>query len=183
MYPYKHTLTREQIEQDLKPDNRGTRVMAAFMLFITVIGTLVVTLFIYLIGPDGFHVDEDSPGLHIAVGVVWVIAAAIMFLFGKIIVSTYKPPQIPDIYVTKRRLDTISREEYQYTSYAGGRANAVYCDVFYFEGMSKYFPTPTQLELAEEGDYYYVVTYGVDSTSPRLIYSAKAYIWNDTSET
>ncbi len=177
-YQHKHILTREQIVRDLTPDTKGHRIIATFMLFITLLGASVATLFIYLIVPMGFNVSGQSLGIHIAAGVVWVIAAAVMILFGRVIVNSYKPPQIPDFYVSKRRLDTVAREEYQYTSYTGGHAHAVYRDVLYFEGMDKYFPSPTQMELAEEGDMYYIVTSTEGGTHPIRIYRADAYIWN-----
>ena len=182
MYRYsetsKHHLTRELIQNDLKQDARATKIMAMFVLFINLLGALAVTLFIYLIIPSAMDVSEDSLGIRIAVAVVWIIAAAVMILFGKILIDAYKPQTIPDFHVSKRRLDTIARDEYQYTSYIGGRAHAVYRDVFYLEGMSKYYPSQTQLDLAEEGDMYYVVTCGETSTTPIRIYRADAYIWN-----
>jgi hypothetical protein len=178
-YQHKHILTREIIVKDLTPDTKGERLLATIMMCISLLGASVATLFIYLIVPMGFNVSERSLGIHIAAGVVWVIAAAIMILFGRVIVHSYKPPQIPDFYVSKRRLDTVAPEEYQYTSYTGGRAHAVYRDVLYFEGMDKYFPSPTQMELAEEGDMYYVVTSVEGGTTPLRIYRADAYIWQE----
>ena len=183
MYQYKHTLTREQIENDLKPDNEGISIIATIMVFVCLLGALVVTGFIYLIAPSAFDVHEDSPGIHIAAAVVWIIAGAMMLLFGSMALKARKPAPPPTFAVVKRRLDTIAREEYQYTSYAGGRAHAVYRDVFYFEGMSKYYPTSTQLELAEEGDMYYVVISGEGSATPLRIYRADAYVWHETPKT
>jgi hypothetical protein len=51
-------------------------------------------------------------------------------------------------------------------------------DVFYFEGMDKYFPSPTQVALAKEGDEYYIVTAVEGGIHPIRIYRADAYIWN-----
>lgn len=174
-YQHKQILTREIIVRDLTPDTKGERLLAAIMMCISLLVAAVATLFIYLIVPMGFNVSERSLGIHIAAGVVWVIAATIMILFGRVVVHSYKPPQIPDFYVSKRRLDTISYNERQPSS---GR-HAVERDVFYFEGMDKYFPTPTQMELAKEGDMYYVVTSVEGGTTPLRIYRADAYIWQE----
>lgn len=174
-YQHKQILTRAMIERDLSPDPKETRLMATILLVVTLLGASVATLFIYLIVPMGFNVSERSLGIHIAAGVVWVIAAAIMIAAGKAVVRSCKPPRIPRFYVTKRRLDTISYNERQPSS---GR-HSVERDVFYFEGMDKYFPSPTQMELAEEGDMYYVVTSVEGGTTPLRIYRADAYIWQE----
>ena len=50
--------------------------------------------------------------------------------------------------------------------------------MFYFEGMAKYYPSPTQVALAKEGDMYYIVTCSEGSIYPVRIYRADAYIWN-----
>ena len=107
-YQHKQILTRAMIERDLSPDPKETRLMATILLVVTLLVAAVATLFIFLIVPMGTNLDEDSPGIYVAVGVVWVIAAAIMIAAGKAVVRSCKPPQIPDFYVSKRRLDTIS---------------------------------------------------------------------------
>ena len=174
-YQHKQILTRAVIERDLSPDPKETRLMATILLVVTLLVAAVATLFIFLIVPMGTNAEANSPGIHIAAGVVWVIAVTVMILFGKAIVRSYKPPRIPSFHVTKRRLDTISYNERQPSS---GRYS-VERDVFYFEGMDKYFPTPTQVALAKEGDMYYVVTHSEGSTHPVRIYRADAYIWNE----
>lgn len=174
-YQPKQILTREIIERDLTPDTKGARVMGLFMIFITLLGASVATLFLYLFVPMGFNVSERSLGIRIAAGVVWVIAVTVMILFCRIVVNSYKPPRIPAFYVTKRRLDTISYRERQPNS---GR-HSVERDVFYFEGMGKYFPTPTQLKLAKEGDMYYIVTATEGGTIPLRVYRADTYIWQE----
>jgi hypothetical protein len=174
-YQHKQILTRVMIERVLSPDPKETRLMATILLVVTLLVAAVATLFIFLIVPMVSNLDEDSPGIYVAVGVVWVIAAAIMIAAGKAVVRSCKPPRIPDFYVTKRRLDTISYNERQPSS---GR-HSVERDVFYAETMDKYFPTPTQMELAEEGDMYYVVTSVEGGTTPLRIYRADAYIWQE----
>ena len=174
-YQHKQILTRAMIERDLSPDPKETRLMATILLVVTLLVAAVATLFIFLIVPMGTNLDEDSPGIYVAVGVVWVIAAAIMIAAGKAVARSCKPPRIPDFYVTKRRLDTISYNERQPSS---GR-HSVERDVFYFEGMDKYFPTPTQVALAKEGDLYYIVTYSEGGIYPIRIYRADAYIWQE----
>ena len=148
--------------------------MATILLVVTLLVAAVATLFIFLIVPMGTNLDEDSPGIYVAVGVVWVIAAAVMIAAGKAVVRSCKPPRIPRFYVTKRRLDTISYNERQPSSGRG----SVERDVFYFEGMDKYFPSPTQVALAKEGDEYYIVTAVEGGIHPLRIYRADAYIWN-----
>lgn len=174
-YRPKQILTRAVIERDLTQDTKGERLLATVMLFLTLLAVSVATLFIYLIVPMGTNAEANSPGIHIAAGVVWVIAVTVMILFGKAIVRSYKPPRIPSFHVTKRRLDTISYNERQPSS---GR-HSMERDVFYFEGMDKYFPTPTQVALAKEGDMYYIVTFSEGSIHPVRIYRADAYIWNE----
>jgi hypothetical protein len=44
--------------------------------------------------------------------------------------------------------------------------------------MDKYFPSPTQVALAKEGDEYYIVTAVEGGTHPIRIYRADTYIWN-----
>ena len=70
--------------------------------------------------------------------------------------------------------DTISYNERQPSSGRG----SVERDVFYFEGMDKYFPSPTQVALAKEGDENYIVTAVEGGIHPIRIYRADAYIWN-----
>ncbi len=182
MYRYdetsKHHLTRELIQHDLKQDSKGTSVMSVFVIVALLLGAVVATGFVYLIAPMAFRVREDSLGLHIASAVIWIMAVAPAILFTAALRRARKSLKNTDFHVAKRRLDTIAREEYQDTYRSGGRTHAVYRDVFYFEGMDKYFPSRAEMALADEGDLYYVVTRGEGSTHPIRIYRADAYIWN-----
>ena len=110
----------------------------------------------------------------IVCGLFWLGALMIMAVAVFILKDTSKPLRPEDIHIVKRRLDTISYNERQST---GGKGT-VERDVFYFEGMDKYFPSPTQVALAKEGDMYYIVTAVEGGTHPIRIYRADAYIWN-----
>ncbi len=119
-------------------------------------------------------------GVEFVVGIIvcalfWLGALMIMAAAVFILVNRSKPLRPEDIHIVKRRLDTISYNERQST---GGR-HSVERDVFYFEGMDKYFPSPTQVALAKEGDMYYIVTAVEGGTHPLRIYRADAYIWNE----
>ena len=183
MYRYsetrKHHLTRELIEHDLRQEAKGSSMMLVFAVAALLLGAVVATGFIRLIAPLGFGVREDALGLDIAVAVVWVIAVAFVIRIVAAMRRARKSTEGIEFHVTKRRLDTIAREEHQGTHYYGGHSHAVYRDVFYFEGMGKYFPNSTEMAMADEGDEYYVVTRGAGSTHPLRIYRADAYIWRE----
>lgn len=183
MYRYsetrKHHLTRELIENDLRQESKGSSVMFVLAVVALLLGAVVATGFIRLIAPLGFGVREDALGLDIAVAVVWVIAVTFVIRIVAAMRRARKSTEGIEFHVTKRRLDTIAREEHQGTHYYGGHSHAVYRDVFYFEGMDKYFPNSTEMALADEGDEYYVVTRGKATKTPIRIYRADAYIWKE----
>lgn len=167
----KHILTPELVIHDMKGDDKFGKAVAPFMLVLPPIGALVATLFMLLVtGREGV---EFIVGI-IVCGLFWLGALMLMAAAVFILVNQSKPMCPEDIHIVKRRLDTISYNERQST---GGRGT-VERDVFYFEGMDKYFPSPTQVALAKEGDEYYIVTAVEGGTHPIRIYRADAYIWN-----
>ena len=167
----KHILTPELVIHDMKGDDKFGKAVAPFMLVLPPIGALVATLFMHLV--------TGGEGLEFIVGVIvcvlfWLGALMLMAAAVFILVNQSKPMRPEDIHIVKRRLDTISYNERQPSSGRG----SVERDVFYFEGMDKYFPSPTQVALAKEGDEYYIVTAVEGGTHPIRIYRADAYIWN-----
>ncbi len=167
----KHILTPELVIHDMKGDDKFGKTVAPFMLILPPIAALMATLFMYLVtGGEGV---EYIVGIIVCV-LFWLGALMIMAVAVFILKDTSKPLRPEDIHIVKRRLDTISYNERQST---GGKGT-VERDVFYFEGMDKYFPSPTQVALAEEGDMYYIVTAVEGGTHPIRIYRADAYIWN-----
>ena len=167
----KHILTPELVIHDMQGDDKFGKAVAPFMLVLPPIAALMATLFMYLVsGGEGV---EFIVGI-IVCGLFWLGALMIMAAAVFILVNRSKPLRPEDIHIVKRRLDTISYNERQPSSGRG----SVERDVFYFEGMDKYFPSPTQVALAKEGDMYYVVTYSEGGIYPVRIYRADAYIWN-----
>ena len=167
----KPILTPELVIHDMKGDDKFGKAVAPFMLVLPPIGALVATLFMLLVtGREGV---EFIVGI-IVCGLFWLGALMLMAAAVFILVNRSKPMRPEDIHIVKRRLDTISYNERQPSSGRG----SVERDVFYFEGMDKYFPSPTEVALAEEGDEYYIVTYTEGGTYPVRIYRADAYIWN-----
>ena len=166
----KQILTPELVVHDMKDDGKFEKLAAPFMIVIPPIGALFATLLMYLI--------SGGEGVEFVVGIIicalfWL--GALMIMAVGLLFLRDKPLKPEDIHIVKRRLDTISYNERQPSS---GR-HSVERDVFYFEGMDKYFPTPTQVALAKEGDMYYVVTYSEGSIHPVRIYRADAYIWQE----
>lgn len=167
----KHILTPELVIHDMKDDDRFGKAAAPFMLVFPPIVALIVTFFMRLVtGGEG---AEFVVGIIVSV-LFWLAALMIMAVAVFILANRSKPMRPEDIHIVKRRLDTISYNERQRTS---GR-HSVERDVFYFEGMDKYFPSPTQVALAKEGDEYYIVTAVEGGIHPIRIYRADAYIWN-----
>ena len=167
----KPILTPELVIHDMKGNDSFRKAAAPFMLILPPIGALLATLLMSLI--------TGGEGAEFVVGIIvcalfWLGALMIMAAAVFILVNSSKPLRPEDIHIVKRRLDTISYSERQPS---GGRGS-VERDVFYFEGMDKYFPTPTQVALAKEGDMYYVVTAVEGGIHPLRIYRADAYIWN-----
>lgn len=167
----KPILTPELVIHDMKGDDSFSKAVAPFMLVLPPIGALLATLFMSLI--------TGGEGAEFVVGIIvcalfWLGALMIMAAAVFILVNSSKPLKPEDIHIVKRRLDTISYSERQRTSGRG----SVERDVFYFEGMDKYFPSPTQVALAKEGDEYYIVTAVEGGIHPIRIYRADAYIWN-----
>ena len=175
MYRYsetrKHILTPELVIHDMKEDGRFGKTVAPFMIVIPPVGALFATGFFALVS-DGRMITQVIS--WIVCGLFWLCALMIMAAGVFILRNRSKPMKPEDIHIVKRRLDTISYNERQST---GGRGT-VERDVFYFEGMEKYFPSPTQVALAKEGDMYYIVTAVEGGTYPVRIYRADAYIWN-----
>ena len=167
----KHILTPELVIHDMESGKGGDKIMGVLMLLLPPLGALVATFFMYLItGGEGV---EFVVGI-IVCGLFWLGALMIMAAAVFILVNRSKPLRPEDIHIVKRRLDTISYNERQPSSGRG----SVERDVFYFEGMDKYFPSPTQVALAKEGDEYYIVTAVERGIHPLRIYRADAYIWN-----
>lgn len=165
----KHILTPELILNDLKKDNKEAKVMSIFLLILPPFVALVFTAVMSLVS------DDMGAVLYgIICGSVWLGAVLLMAVSAIRLKDSCKALKPSDIHIVKCRLETIAYNEAQRT---WGR-DTVYRDVFYLEGMGKYFPTATQVALAEEGDEYYVVTRGEGSTHPIRIYRADAYIWN-----
>jgi hypothetical protein len=167
----KHILTPELVIHDMESGKGGDKIMGVLMLLLPPLGALVATFFMYLItGGEGV---EFVVGIIIC-GLFWLGALMLMAAAVFILVNQSKPLRPEDIHIVKRTLDTISYSERQPSSGRG----SVERDVFYFAGMDKYFPSPTEVALAEEGDEYYIVTYTEGGTYPVRIYRADAYIWN-----
>ena len=167
----KPILTPELVIHDMKGDDRFNKAVAPFMLILPPIGALMATLLMSLV--------TGGEGVEFVVGIIvcalfWLGALMIMAAAVFILVNSSKPLKPEDIHIVKRRLDTISYSERQPSSGRG----SVERDVFYFEGMDKYFPSPTQVALAKEGDMYYIVTAVEGGTHPLRIYRADAYVWN-----
>ena len=167
----KHILTPELVIHDMKDDGKFGKTVAPFMLILPPIGALLATGFFALVS-DGETIATIVS--WIVCGLFWLVALMIMAVAVFILKDKPNPLRPEDIHIVKRRLDTISYNERQST---GGR-DSIERDVFYFEGMDKYFPSPTQVALAEEGDEYYIVTRTEGGTHPIRIYRADAYIWN-----
>ena len=165
----KHILTPELVLNDLKEDNKATKVISIFLLIIPPFAALVFTVMMSLVSDD-----MGAVFYGIICGSVWLGAVLLMAVSAMLLKDSCKKLKPSDIHIVKCRLETIALNEAQRT----WRRDTVYRDVFYLEGMSKYFPTSTQVALAEEGDEYYVVTRGEGSTHPIRIYRADAYIWN-----
>ena len=168
----KQILTPELVIHDMQDSGSFGKIAAPFMIVIPPIGALFATLLMYLI--------SGGKGAEFVVGIIvcalfWLVALMITAAGVFILCHKPKPLRPEDIHIVKRRLDTISYNERQPSS---GR-HAVERDVFYFEGMDKYFPTPTQVALAKEGDMYYIVTFSEGSIHPVRIYRADAYIWQE----
>ena len=167
----KHILTPELVIHDMESGKGGDRIMAVLMLLLPPLGALAATFFMYLI--------TGGEGAEFVVGIIvcalfWLGALVIMAAAVFILVNSSKPLKPEDIHIVKRRLDTISYSERQPSSGRG----SVERDVFYFEGMDKYFPSPTQVALAKEGDMYYIVTAVEGGIHPLRIYRADAYVRN-----
>ena len=167
----KHILTPELVIHDMESGREGNKLLAILMMVLPTLVALVFTLFMRLVtGGEGV---ESIVGIAISV-LFWIFA---LFMIG-LGITMLKPSRkltAADIHIVKRTLDTISYSERQRT---GGRGT-VERDVFYFAGMDKYFPSPTEVALAKEGDEYYIVTYTEGGTHPVRIYRADAYIWNE----
>ena len=167
----KHILTPELVIHDMQEEGKFGKTVAPFMIAVPPIGALVATGFCALV-TDGSTVATVVS--WIVCVLFWLMALMIMAVGVFILRDKSKPMKLEDIHIVKRRLDTISYSERQPSS---GR-HSVERDVFYFEGMDKYFPTPTQVALAKEGDTYYIVTATEGGIYPIRIYRADAYIWN-----
>ena len=166
----KHILTPELVIHDMESGKGGDRIMAVLMLLLPPLGALAATFFMYLItGGEGV---EFVVGI-IVCGLFWLLALLLVPV-GIMMLKPSRKLTAADIHIVKRTLDTISYSERQPSSGRG----SVERDVFYFAGMDKYFPSPTEVALAEEGDEYYIVTYTEGGTYPVRIYRADAYIWN-----
>jgi hypothetical protein len=166
----KHILTPELVIHDMKDDDKFGKTVAPFMLILPPIAALMATLFMYLVsGGEGV---EFIVGI-IVCGLFWLLALLLVPL-GIMMLKPSRKLTAADIHIVKRTLDTISYSERQPSCGRG----SVERDVFYFAGMDKYFPSPTEVALAEEGDEYYIVTYTEGGTYPVRIYRADAYIWN-----
>ena len=167
----KQILTPELVIHDMQDSGSFGKIAAPFMIVIPPIGALFATLLTYLI--------SGGKGAEFVVGIIvcalfWLVALMITAAGVFILCHKPKPLRPEDIHIVKRRLDTISydeREKNDGHSHLGR-------DVFYFEGMAKYYPSPTQVALAKEGDMYYIVTCSEGSIYPVRIYRADAYIWN-----
>ena len=155
----------------MKDDGKFGKTVAPFMLIVPPVGALLATGFFALVN-DGSTIATVISWM--VCGLFWLCALMIMAAGAFILKGSSKPLRPEDIHIVKRRLDTISYNERQSTS---GR-HSVERDVFYFEGMDKYFPSPAQVALAKEGDMYYVVTAAEGGIHPLRIYRADAYIWN-----
>lgn len=167
----KHILTPELVIHDMKGDASFGKAVAPFMLILPPIGALLATGLFALVD-NGSRIATVVSWM--VCGLFWLGALMIMAAGVFILKNRSKPLRPEDIHIVKRRLDTISYNERQPTS---GRYS-VERDVFYFEGMDKYYPSPTQVALAKEGDMYYIVTAVEGGTHPIRIYRADAYIWN-----
>ena len=166
----KHILTPELVIHDLESGKEGDKIMAVLMLLLTPLGALVATFFMYLVtGGEGVEFVVGA----IVCGLFWLLALLLVPV-GIMMLKPSRKLTATDIHIVKRTLDTISYNERQPSSGRG----SVERDVFYFEGMDKYFPSPTQVALAKEGDDYYIVTAVEGGTHPIRIYRADAYIWN-----
>ena len=167
----KHILTPELVIHDMQEEGKFGKTMAPFMIAVPPIGALVATGFFAL-------VDDGSTVATVVSWIVcvlfWLVALAITAGGVSILRDRSKPMKPEDIHIVKRRLDTISYNERQ----PGSGRHSVERDVFYFEGMDKYFPSPTQVALAKEGDMYYIVTAVEGGIHPLRIYRADAYVWN-----
>ena len=168
----KHILTPELVIHDMRDDGKFGRTVAPFMIILPPIGALLATGFFSMVIDDRMI---DRIIMWVICGLFWLCALMLVAVGLFILRSRSKPMKPEDIHIVKRRLDTISYNERQPSS---GR-HSVERDVFYFEGMDKYFPTPTQVALAKEGDLYYIVTATEGGIYPIRIYRADAYIWNE----
>lgn len=178
MYRYsetrKHILTPELVIHDMESGKEGDKIMAILMVILPPLGALIATFFILLItGGEGV---EHIVGMIVCV-LFWLLALLVMGV-GIMMLKPSRKLTAADIHIVKRTLDTISYNERQST---GGRRGSVERDVFYFSGMDKYFPSPTEVALAEEGDEYYIVTHTEGGTYPIRIYRADAYIWQESN--
>ncbi len=165
----KHILTPELVLNDMKADNKEGKVMAPFLLILPPLFALLFTVIMSLVSDNNGAIVRG-----IICGLVWLGALMVMGVGLMMLVSSRKTLTPADIHIVKRTLNTISYDEPHRT----GR-HTFYRDVFYFEGMDRYYPTSTELALAEEGDEYYIVTRTEGGTHPIRIYRADAYIWNE----
>ncbi len=170
-YNHKHILTPELIIRDMESGQGGDRIIAIPMMVLPPLGAMMATFLMLLVtGGEG---PEFVVGIIIC-GLFWLLALLLVPL-GIMMLKPSRKLTAADICVVKRTLDTISYRERQRTTGKG----SVERDVFYFSGMDKYFPSPTEVALAQEGDEYYIATYSQSSTYPIRIYRADAYIWHE----
>lgn len=170
-YNHKHILTPELIIRDMESGQGGDRIIAIPMMVLPPLGAMMATFLMLLV------TGGEGPGFVVGIvicGLFWLLALLLVPL-GIMMLKPSRKLTAADIHIVKRTLDTISYRERQKTSGKG----SVERDVFYFAGMDKYFPSPTEVALAREGDEYYIATYSQSSTYPIRIYRADAYIWHE----
>ena len=181
MYRYnesgRHRLTREMILRDLKEEDKGSSPLAVGLIIAVSAISLLTTAIMALVSRSA------GTGAWIVCGIVWVCAAVVIRYAVAILIRARKPLTPADIRVVKRRLEAIEQDKYPYArERVPGEIRTVPRYLFRFEGMEPYYPSQTELGLAEVGDEYLVVTRVKCPARIVRLYRADTYTWDGSPD-
>ena len=111
---------------------------------------------------------------------VWLIAGGFIAYFSRDFLKDYGNYRAP-YHIVKAKLKSISSDEFQGTVWKRRMGHyyreAVYSDVFCFDGMEKCPVPKKESDHAAEGDEYIIVVFDKRPTKPVFIFRTDAYRW------